>query len=132
MKRFIAAVSAISLILLLGCGKEVGTPGEGKVIASKNIVVDAIGSSMLGYIIAHMDAYDRDKLTYALENAKPDTPFEWENQEAGTGYRVTLFSEEGARKTECKMAEIHSTNKRLKACAEINYDPERGWVLKAQ
>lgn len=122
----------MSLIMLLGCGKEVSAPREGKVAADGNIVVEAIGSSMLGYIIDHMEPYDRDKLIYAFENAKPDTPYEWENPDAGTGYRFTLFSEETAKKTGCTMAEIHSTHKRLKACAEIHHDPERGWVLKAQ
>jgi hypothetical protein len=30
------------------------------------------------------------------------------------------------------MAEIYSGNKRLKACADISFDPKRGWIIKSQ
>ena len=132
MKRIIAAVLAISLILLLGCAKEMSPTVPEKVAVKNNIVVGDKDSSILGYIIHHMDEYDREKLSYALENAQPDVPFEWKNDKAGTSYRYTVFSENSGKKKGCTMAEIYSGNKRLKACADISFDPERGWIIKSQ
>lgn len=132
MRRILLVVLAICLVLLFGCAKEVRTPDKDKVDVSKNIIIDSIDSTILGYIFDHMDEYDKEKLSYALANAKPDIPYEWENPQAETSYRFTIYSEDAAKKEECQKAEIYSAHKRLKACAEIRFDPERGWMLKPQ
>jgi len=135
VNKIIAAVLAVCVILLSGCGgKEASTgPAEtGKVDPAKNIIVDEKGSSILGYIISHMDGYDKEQLSAALASAKPDIPYEWENEKAGTSYRFILFSEEMGKKKGCKTAEIYSGNKRLKACVEMRFDPEKGWIIKSQ
>lgn len=133
MKKILLTVLAISLVVVLGCGKEARPPGQENVDASKNIVVvDSNHSTILGFIIGHMDQYDKEKLGYALEYANPNDPFEWENPQNKNKYRVTLFSKDVGEKKGCKMVEIFSAQKRLKACAEFRLDPEKGWLLKSQ
>lgn len=133
MKKLIPVVLAMSLVLFFGCAKQQSstTSGTETVEASKNVIVGDKGTTIVGYIISHMDQYDKGKLVYAFENAQPDVPFEWENQKAGTSYRFTYFSEHQDDK-KCSMAEIYSGNKRLKACAEVRFEPDKGWIIKSQ
>lgn len=134
MRKLISVILAIGLLMLTGCGKQVSTatPASEKVEAGGNIVVADKSTSIVGYIISHMDNYDKDKLVDAFKNGQPGIPYEWENQKEGTLYRFTYTSKNPKNIGRCKSAEIYSGNKRLRSCAEVHFDPEKGWVIKTQ
>lgn len=134
MRKLIPVILAIGFLMLTGCVKQVTTvaPASQKSELRENILVEDAGSSIVGYIISHMDDYDKDKLIDAFKNGQPGIPYEWENQQAGTHYRFTYASKNPKNVGKCKSAEIYSGNKRLRSCAEVSFDPKVGWIIKTQ
>ena len=133
MKKVICAVLSVSLVVALGCANKAGMQAKQEVGAQESIVIlDEVHSTMLSYIVDHMDKYDKEKMVFAFEHANPNTPFEWENPQTGKKYHVIMYSGDVGKEKKCNNVEIFSAEKRLRACADIKKDPAKGWLMKSQ